>query len=422
MRIPHVLLASLLSLLLVAGEGIAAPESARTPPEGEGAVPHFGISAQKFQVESAEVSRYQTFADLLRPHGVSSTTAVQLARAVQPDFSVREIEAGQPYRVYVNPWLQEAQYLVYEIDPVRSVVFDVQDPSRSHVERRDVQRDWALVKGTIESSLYETLAANEVHPALALRLSEVFAWQIDFFRLREGDSFRVLYEQRVVGGERVQPGKIVAASFRHKDERFEGFRFKDGQQVRYYNREGESLHRTLLKAPLRFTRISSGYTRSRHHPILDRNMPHRGVDYAAPRGTPVRSVGSGVVLKARYDGPNGNYVKVRHNETYASGYLHLANFADGIAPGTEVQQGETIGFVGSTGRSTGPHLDYRLWKRGRAVDPYDIELPPSHPVSPQHRAAFDRLVQDRLRRLFPLRAFAGSSDRRSMTKGMSRLD
>jgi murein DD-endopeptidase MepM/ murein hydrolase activator NlpD len=142
-------------------------------------------------------------------------------------------------------------------------------------------------------------------------------------------------------------------------------------------------------------------------------MPHRGVDYAAPRGTPVRSVGSGVVLKARYDGPNGNYVKIRHNETYASGYLHLANFADGITPGARVQQGETIGYVGSTGRSTGPHLDYRLWKRGRAVDPYEIELPPSRPVRPQKRNAFERLVEDRMRRLFPLRVFAGSTPRRS---------
>lgn len=406
---------SLLLLIVPGGTGgiLAEPPGTSTPPESEAARSDFGIPAGKFEVVSGRVSPRQTFADLLTPHGVSASTAVQVARAVQPHFDVRKVKAGQPYQVYVNPWLEEAQYLIYKIDPVRSVVFDVQAPSRSHVERRDVQKDWTMVEGTIESSLYETLTENDTHPALALRLSEVFAWQIDFFRLRDGDSFRVLYEQRRVDGERVQPGEIIAAAFDHQDERFYGFRFDNGEEVRYFNRDGQSLRRTLLKAPLRFSRISSGFTHSRKHPILDRNMPHRGVDYAAPRGTPVRSVGSGIVRKAEYAGPNGNWVKVRHNETYASAYLHLSDFADGIAPGTRVQQGETIGYVGSTGRSTGPHLDYRLWKRGQFVDPYEIELPPSRPVAPQHRAAFERLVRDRMNRLFPLQASLQSPSRRS---------
>jgi murein DD-endopeptidase MepM/ murein hydrolase activator NlpD len=270
-----------------------------------------------------------------------------------------------------------------------------------------------MVQGTIESSLYETLTANQVHPALALRLSEVFAWQIDFFRLRKGDSFRVLYERRAVEDERVKPGEIIAAAFKHQGERYVGVRFDDGQGPRYYNENGQSLRRELLKAPLRFTRISSGFSYSRHHPILDRDMPHLGVDYAAPHGTPVHSVGDGTVVKAGHYGPNGNYVKIRHNGTYASGYLHLADIADEVEPGATVKQGETIGYVGSTGRSTGPHLDYRLWKRGQAVDPYEIELPPSHPVSPQHRAAFRDLVEDRLDRLYPLRAFRPGPGTRS---------
>lgn len=391
---------------MVLGGGVrAAIPSGTSPPEGTSETAHFGIAPEKYRVERGRVARNETFADLLTPHGVSASTAVQLARAVRPGFDVRQVEAGQSYRVYVNPWLGEAQYLIYRIDPVRSVVFDVQNPARSEVRRRTVNTNWTMVRGTIHSSLYETLTANEVHPALALRLSEVFAWQIDFFRLYDGDSFRVLYEKRTVNGQRVAPGKIIAAVFEHKDERFVGVRFDDGQGPRYFNREGESLRRELLKAPLRFTRISSGYSPNRHHPILDRNMPHRGVDYAAPRGTPVHSVGSGTVVKASYDGPNGYYVKIRHNGTYASGYLHLASFADGVAPGAEVAQGETIGYVGSTGRSTGPHLDYRLWKRGQAVDPYEIELPPSRPVSPQNRAAFQRLVEDRMNRLYPLHAF-----------------
>ena len=383
------------------------------PPEREGKALYAGVSPENFEVQSGQVSPRETFSDLLTPHGVSMTRAVQLARAVRPTFDVRNVRPGQTYQVYVNPWLQQVQYLVYRIDPVRSVVFDVRNPSRSHVERRAVQQDWTLVRGTIENSLYETLRGNDTHPALALRLSEVFAWQIDFFRLHEGDSFRVLYERRRVDGERIQPGRIVAAAVVHKENQFHGFRLETGEEDRYFNREGESLRRTLLKAPLRYSRISSGFTYNRDHPILDRSMPHTGVDYAAPRGTPVRAVGSGVVLKAQYAGPNGNYVKIRHNETYSSAYLHLANFADGITPGTRVQQGETIGYVGSTGRSTGPHLDYRLWKRGKPVDPYAIDLPPSRPVDPQNRDAFERLVEDRMSRLYPLRASAPAVDQRS---------
>jgi murein DD-endopeptidase MepM/ murein hydrolase activator NlpD len=401
---------ALAALLLLGFGGAAAPVDA-APPESSPSS-HFGIPAEKFVVERGEVARHETFADLLTPHGVSYRRAVALAEAIRPAFDVRDLRSGHPYRVYVNPWLQRAQYLVYRIDPVRHVVFNVQQPAKSHVERRPVDRSWTVVRGTIDGSLYETLADNDTHPKLALRLSEVFAWQIDFFRIRAGDSFRILYEQRRINGERVAPGKILAAAFDHTGQRYVGIRFDDGAGPQYFNRQGESLRRQLLKAPLRYSRISSGFTNRRYHPVLKRWQPHHGTDYAAPPGTPVHSVGSGTVVKAGHYGPNGNYVKVRHNETYASGYLHLSRFAEGIAPGTEVQQGETIGYVGSTGRSTGPHLDYRLWKHGSAVDPYELELPPSRPVSPQHRAAFRKTVADRLDRLFPLRTFA---DRRPET-------
>jgi len=410
------IVAGVLSVLLF---GIAAPVGAVPPeeaasPEKTEATAHFGISAEKFEVERGQVARHETFTDLLEPYGVTNNTSVRLARAVRSAFDVRHVQAGKSYRVYVNPWLQRAEYVVYKIDPVRHVVFDVQNPSQSHLERRPVTRSWTMVQGTIKSSLYESLTKNGAHPTLALRLSEVFAWQIDFFRIRSQDSFRILYEKRTVAGDRVRPGKILAASFKHKGERYYGFRFDDGNGPRYFNREGQSLRRKLLKAPLRYTRISSGYSNNRYHPVLKRYRPHHGTDYAAPRGTPVHSVGSGTVVKAGYYGNNGNYVKIRHNGTYTTGYLHLVDIADGVEPGATVQQGETIGYVGSTGLSTGPHLDYRLWKRGRAVDPYELELPPSRPVRPTYRAAFEQLVQDRLNRLHPLRVFqrSGSSPSR----------
>ncbi len=388
-------------LLWVGGVPTVSADASEGPPDVEER--GIGISAEKYSIQRGHVSRYQTFADLLTEHGVSYGRAVRVAESIRSDFDVRSMKIGQPYRVFVNPWLQRAQYLVYQIDPVRYVVFDVQKPSESYVGRREVQREWTMVRGTIQSSLYEALAAQDAHPELALRLSEMFAWQIDFFRIRAGDSFRILYERQTVNGEQVAPGKILAASFDHQDEQHFGVRFENGEGPKYFDQEGESLRRQLLKAPLRYTRISSGYTDSRYHPVLKRHRPHRAIDYAAPTGTPVHSVGGGTVVKAGYHGNNGNYVKIRHNGTYTSGYLHLSDIADGVEPGAEVEQGETIGYVGSTGMSTGPHLDYRLWKRGTPVDPYELELPPSQPVKPQYRTAFDRLMEDRMGRLFPLR-------------------
>lgn len=206
-------------------------------------------------------------------------------------------------------------------------------------------------------------------------------------------------------GEQVQPGDIIAAYVEHRGEDYYAFRFEEGEaEAEYYNRGGQSLRRQLLKAPLQYSRISSGYTNRRYHPVLKEYRPHRGVDYAAPRGTPVRSVGDGVVQRAGYKGPNGNYVKVRHNGTFTSGYLHLSRMA--VTPGESVQQGETIGYVGSTGRSTGPHLDYRLWKHGTPVNPYSLELPPSQPVPVQHRDAFAETVEALLPRLHGSSVFA----------------
>ncbi len=394
-----------LSLLWLGAPGEALANRTSDPPETDDFSTHFGIADELYDIQSAQVYRHQTFAELVTSHGAPYETAVQLAEAVESEFNVREVRAGQPYRVYVNPWLQQPQYLIYEIDAIRYMVFDLFNPSESRLERRPVEQSWKRIEGTIRSSLYEALMANDAHPVLALRLSEVFAWQIDFFRIRSGDSFRVLYEERLVEGAPVEPGNILAACVDHQGEEFCGFRFDDGQGPQYFNEAGESLRRTLLKAPLRYSRISSGYTESRYHPVLKRRRPHRAVDYAAPPGTPVRSVGDGRVLKAGYYGNNGNYVKIRHNGTYETGYLHLSGFAEGIETGAEVQQGQTIGYVGSTGLSTGPHLDYRLWKRGRPVDPYELELPPTRPVSPQNKEAFDQLVQDRLQRLYPLQVF-----------------
>jgi murein DD-endopeptidase MepM/ murein hydrolase activator NlpD len=377
-----------------AGAATKAATKAATERAGAGAERDaFGIRTDLFDVETRRVRRYQTFADLLLNQGVSYQQIVALADSAASVYDVRRIQAGKRYRIYRNPWLERARYLVYQLDPRRYVVFDVRHPGKTHIERREVSVSWKTVAGTIETSLWQTLVEQGGQPRLALRLSEVFGWQVDFFRIRRGDRFRLVYEQRTIDGEVVGPGPIVAAVFHHRGEAHYGFRFAEGEgPAEYFDREGRSLRRQLLKAPLRFSRISSRFSHSRLHPILKERRPHHGTDYAAPRGTPVRSVGEGTVLVAGYRQYNGNYVKIRHNAAYTTGYLHLADIAEGIRTGATVEQGEIIGTVGSTGRSTGPHLDYRLWKHGTPVDPYSIELPPVRPVAPQHRDTFDAHV------------------------------
>lgn len=352
----------------------------------------YGIDRQQFTVAERRVRRNQTFADLLLNEGVAYRDIVRLADETRDVFDVRDIRAGRSYRVYRNPWLERARFLVYRPDAVRYVVFDVRYPERSRIGKRPVSVAWKTAGGTITSSLYEALQASGARAQLAMRLSEVFAWQIDFFRIQRGDQFRVVYEERTVDGQSIGPGDIVAAYFIHREQTYYAYRFDDGEGSEYFDEDGQSLRRELLKAPLRFSRISSRFTNRRYHPVLKRYRPHHGTDYAAPTGTPVHSVGDGVVQFAAYKGYNGNYVKVRHNATYTTGYLHLSRIAEGVRPGTQVKQGETIGYVGNTGLSTGPHLDYRFWKNGQAIDPYSVELPPARPVAPQHMTAFRYVV------------------------------
>ena len=352
----------------------------------------FGLPADQYRVVEQRVQRNETFSDLLTEYNVAYEDIVALAEASRSIFDVRRIKAGQSYRVYVNEWLQRADYLVYQPSPTRYVVYDIRNPEQSRVGERPVSISWKTAGGTINTSLYETLMEDGTHPELALKLSEVFAWQVDFFRIRRGDRFRVIYEERRLGDRVLAPGKVIAARFQHHGRDYYAFHFDAPHQTNYFDEKGHSVRRQLLKAPLRFNRISSQFSRSRLHPVTGRRRAHLGTDYAAPPGTPVRSVGDGRVEVAGYDRANGNWVKIRHNAMYTTGYLHLSGFASGIRRGVEVEQGEIIGYVGSTGLATGPHLHYHFWRYGQPVDARSIEAPPTEPVYPQYRADFDALV------------------------------
>jgi murein DD-endopeptidase MepM/ murein hydrolase activator NlpD len=216
---------------------------------------------------------------------------------------------------------------------------------------------------------------------LASELSEIYAWSIDFYRIQKNDAFKVVFEERFVDGVSVGIGEIKYAYFKHRKEDNYAIWFEQDQIGDYYDQDNRSLRKAFLKAPLKFSRISSRYTKKRFHPVQKRFKAHLGTDYAAPTGTPIRTVADGTVIAAKYSKYNGNYVKVKHNGTYTTQYLHMSKIKSGIRKGKRVRQGDVIGYVGATGLATGPHLCYRFWKNGKQVDPYKQKMPASKPIS-----------------------------------------
>jgi murein DD-endopeptidase MepM/ murein hydrolase activator NlpD len=229
---------------------------------------------------------------------------------------------------------------------------------------------------------------------LILSLSDIYAWTIDFFGLQKGDRFRVLYDERMCDGEVLAVDTVRYAVFSNGGDDLPMIMFdqKDGGNI-WWNDKGESMRKAFLKAPLQYSRVSSGFSYARKHPVTRKVQPHTGVDYAAPKGTPVMTIGDGVVTSVKYEGAGGNTVRIRHNSVYSTAYLHLSKYAKGLKAGQRVRQGEVIGYVGSTGRSTGPHLDFRVWKNGTPINPLKMDSPPAEPLKEENMKAFDETAQ-----------------------------
>jgi murein DD-endopeptidase MepM/ murein hydrolase activator NlpD len=275
---------------------------------------------------------------------------------------------------------KKVRYFVYEKNPVDYVVFKLENPIAISFGKKPVRIETETASGWIESSLWETLTEQQLDPELAVELSEIYAWTIDFHHLLKGDSFRAIFEKKFVKGQPVGIGRIKAASFNHKGEVFYAFYFKQDDHGSYFDERANSLQKAFLKSPIKFSRITSGYSKRRYHPILKKYRSHFGIDYAAKPGTPIMSTGDGVVLRAGYDSNNGRYVKIKHNGIYTTQYLHMSKIARGIKPGVKVKQRRVIGYVGSTGLATGPHLCYRFWKNGRQINPFKEDIPSVGPV------------------------------------------
>jgi murein DD-endopeptidase MepM/ murein hydrolase activator NlpD len=351
----------------------------------------YGIPSDSFDLISGHVKRNGLLSEILIKHGVTMQEIDQVLTNSKTVFDVRKIQSGNNYILFCErDSFAKARYLVYEHDPTTCYVFSFNDSLNITPFRKEITSEIIYTAGTIETSLWEAMMAGGLHPSLAIKLSEIFAWTVDFFGLQKGDSFKVIYEELFIDGKSLGAGKIFGAQFNRSGSAITAIPFiQDGKET-FFDIDGNSLQKAFLKAPLQFSRISSRYSSSRMHPILRIRRPHYGVDYAAPLGTPVVAIGDGRVVSATTENGSGKMVKIQHNSVYATAYLHLSRFGEGISSGVFVKQSQIIGYVGNSGLSTGPHLDFRFYMNGSPVDPLKVDAPPVEPVSAENMVRFDK--------------------------------
>lgn len=367
-------------------------------PEGDPLVEVDGAPVQEAHSTLAEgsvqkglIAKGETVSQILDAY-LSPAEVEALAATCRKVYPLKNVRAGHAYAVTV--WEGEFKRFEYEIDRERKLVVRKTEEG-FQVGEKELEFDTYTVRlaGEISLSLFGAVERMGENGALAMRLADIFGWEIDFIRdIRVGDSFRVVVEKRLRNGKFMGYGDILAAEFVNQGAAYRGYQFHDESgRPGYYDAEGESLRKAFLKAPLDFTRISSDFTWRRLHPILKKYRPHPGIDYAAPIGTPVRSVANGVILSKGWMGGGGNSVRIRHMNGYETLYMHLSRFAR-IKKGQKVDQGEIIAYVGSTGLSTGPHLDFRMKKNGKYINPHKVENPKEATLSKHMLAAFDERV------------------------------
>jgi murein DD-endopeptidase MepM/ murein hydrolase activator NlpD len=378
--------------LMMVYKGYAAPELTIVSDTGSTHANEFrlyDLVVDSFKVETGKVGRNQNLGQILEQFNLPERSLTQLLLYAGNVFDVRKMRVGNPYTVFLSKdSASRLQYLVYEHSPVDYVVFDFNDSVKVTLKQKEITTIQKKVHGEIKTSLWDAIKQSNINPLVALELSDIYAWTIDFFGLQPGDKFTVVYDELFVDTVSIGLGQVHGASFYHAGRELLAIPFMQDNKVSYFDAEGNSLRRAFLKAPLKFSRISSHFSNSRMHPILKIRRPHHGVDYAAPVGTPVYSIGDGRVLSASYQGGEGRMVKVRHNSVYTTTYMHLSGFAKGIQAGKYITQGELVGYVGSTGLSTGPHLDFRVYKNGTPIDPLKMESPPVDPIKPENMQAF----------------------------------
>ena len=358
----------------------------------------YGINVNELDVVEGVVGRNQTLSTILAPFNVPYQIIDEIARKSKDIFDVKKIAFNKKFTVLTFKDTSLAQFFIYEPNPAEFVVFKL-DEGKVYKEERPVEIRKVEIGGTINSNLYVNMTEIGIGPDLIDQFADLYGWAVDFQRLQKGDKFKVSYSEKVVEGNVIGIGDIEVAYFEHMGAPYHAIPFEQNGERTFFDQDGNSFKKAFLRDPLKYSRISSRYNLNRFHPVQKRYKAHLGTDYAAPTGTEIRSVGDGTILEARYTGANGNFVKIKHNGTYTTQYLHMSKIAKGMNSGARVKQGQVIGYVGSTGLATGPHLCFRFWKNGKQEDWLKEKIPPSEPISQENRMAFDQVKLERMQQI-----------------------
>jgi murein DD-endopeptidase MepM/ murein hydrolase activator NlpD len=357
----------------------------------------YGYNLDDFIVINDTIKHGESFGVILDRHHTWSPKIIEISKKIKNIFDVRRLRAGKPYTVLLKKdSTQKAQVFIYEQDLINYTVIDFKDSIIA--AKKGKKKVTTVIKkgqGTITSSLSKAIDEQGINAVLANDMSEIYAWTIDFFRLQKNDKFKVIYEQKYIDDTiPAGIGKIKAAYFEHVGKSFYSFSYVADsimQIEEYYDENANHLRRAFLKAPLKFSRISSKYNLKRKIAHYGRVKAHKGTDFAAPVGSPIMSTANGRVIESRYRGGNGNYVKVRHNSTYSTQYLHMKRRS--VKVGEYVKQGQVIGTVGMTGSTSGPHVCYRFWKNGIQVDPLKEKLPAAEPMKKSIKPRYFEFIE-----------------------------
>lgn len=359
----------------------------------------YGIAVDTFTVTDGIIKNNQFLADILMPYHVSMADIEQLVQNTKEVFSFTKLRVGKNYTILSKDTTQQADYFIYEPNVFKYYVFDLKNLTGKEI-KKEIITEVKAASGVIESSLWNAMVNNGMSFELAHKMESALQWSIDFHHLQKNDKFKLLYEQKYIDGEPVGIGEVYAAYYRTAHNEFHAIQYEaeDGN-AGYFDECGQSMKSAFLKSPVQYSRISSRFNLRRFHPVLKRVRAHLGTDYAAPYGTPIMAVGNGVVVEATRRGGNGKFVKIRHNDTYQTQYLHMQGFAEGITPGAQVKQGQTIGYVGSTGLATGPHVCFRFWKNGKQVNHLNMNFPDNVPLTAEQMVGFEAVRDQYLNEL-----------------------
>ena len=360
-------------------------------PKAKPKLVEFGFNLHDFNVVNDTIQSGDTFGSLLEKQNLDGRKVYDIVAKVKDTFDVRTIRKGKSFTILRSKdRTNKIQVFIYQPDKINYYLVDFRDSVVAYKKVRPLTFKTRTIAGALNGSLSETLENLKVDPALAPRIAKIYAWSIDFFKLQKGDKFALKFTERYIN-DTIYDGvdSLKAAFFEYKGKKVYAFPFApdaNSKKQDYYDEEGKTLKNFFLKAPLKFANITSRFSKNRFHPVQLIWKAHKGTDYAAPTGTPIMTTAAGVVEQAGFTTGNGNFVKVKHDKTFSTQYLHMSKIL--VKRGQRVTQGQVIGKVGSTGLATGPHVCYRFWKNGLQVDALKLNLPTSTPMDSKYKQKF----------------------------------